>query len=51
MTVTFANEPNRELVEEALKKFAVAIARNERQKASETGQNRDQEPMKEPNGA
>lgn len=35
MAVRFANEPNYELVEEAVRKLAVAVAKSEREKAAE----------------
>lgn len=35
MTVRFVNEPDYELLEKAVQRFAVAIAKNEHEKASE----------------
>lgn len=49
MTVRFANEPNYELVEEAVRKMAVAVARSER-KQSQNGRFDDKTPIENENG-
>lgn len=49
MTVVFANEPNRELVERALERFVAEVAKSRREQAATTRKD-DLEPIESENG-
>ena len=49
MTVRFANTPNRELVERALERFAIAVAKSRSEKVA-PDQKDDLEPIENENG-